>query len=63
MDPKVSVGGQGLSGPDRPPPTFPARRECAHEACGTRLSIYNDTRFCSLHAVRVVPRMRGRKAA
>jgi hypothetical protein len=39
----------------------PGGRVCAEEGCGTRLSIYNEGRHCSLHAPMVVPRTRGRK--
>jgi hypothetical protein len=40
-----------------------AGRVCRAEGCGTRLSVYNDGAFCSLHAPMVVPRTRGRKVA
>lgn len=36
-------------------------RVCKEDGCGTRLSVYNDGKFCSLHAPMVVPRTRGRK--
>lgn len=29
--------------------TLPPGRTCAHDGCGTRLSIYNPTPFCCLH--------------
>lgn len=29
--------------------TFPSGRLCAHEGCGTVLSIYNTRKRCSLH--------------
>lgn len=35
-------------------------RVCGEVGCETRLSIYNDQDFCSLHAPMVVPRMRGK---
>ncbi len=35
-------------------------RVCQEAGCETRLSVYNDQEFCSLHAPMVVPRMRGK---
>lgn len=46
---------------DRPPRRFAAGRLCAEHDCGTRLSIYNKSDYCSLHA-RGVVRVRGKKA-
>lgn len=43
--------------------TFPAGRICAEEDCTTRLSIYNENEYCSLHHRAVTPRIRGRKIA
>jgi hypothetical protein len=34
---------------------------CGDEGCETKLSVYNDGSFCSLHAPMVVPRTRGKK--
>ncbi len=36
-------------------------RVCREEECGTKLSVYNDGSFCSIHAPMVVPRTRGKK--
>lgn len=36
-------------------------RVCGEDGCGTKLSMYNDGAFCSLHAPMVVPRTRGKK--
>lgn len=36
-------------------------RVCREDACQTKLSVYNDGAFCSLHAPMVVPRTRGKK--
>ncbi len=58
-----SIGGSGFTGTGRPSRTFPRGRVCAEEECETRLSIYNDGRFCSRHAPQAAPRMRGRKIA
>ncbi len=38
-------------------------RVCREDSCETKLSVYNDGAFCSLHAPMVVPRTRGRKIA
>lgn len=35
--------------------TFSNDRVCAHEACRTRLSIYNGGLYCSVHDFRVEP--------
>jgi hypothetical protein len=36
-------------------------RVCREDGCETKLSVYNDGLFCSLHAPMVVPRTRGKK--
>ncbi len=36
-------------------------RVCREDGCQTKLSVYNDGAFCSLHAPMVVPRTRGKK--
>jgi hypothetical protein len=36
-------------------------RVCREVGCGTALSVYNDSLWCSLHAPMVVPRTRGKK--
>jgi hypothetical protein len=38
-------------------------RVCREVGCETKLSVYNDAAFCSLHAPMVVPRTRGKKLA
>jgi hypothetical protein len=58
-----SIGATAFTGTGRPSRTFPRGRVCAEEGCGTRLSIYNDSCFCSRHAPRAAPRMRGKKIA
>jgi hypothetical protein len=58
-----SIGGSGFAGSGRPSRTFPRGRVCAHDGCGTRLSIYNEGRYCSRHEPQVTPRMRGKKIA
>ncbi|MDE3085862.1 MAG: hypothetical protein KGJ77_03765 [Acidobacteriota bacterium] len=58
-----SIGGSGFTGTGRPSRTFPRGRVCGHDGCETRLSIYNDSSYCSSHQPQVAPRMRGRKIA
>jgi hypothetical protein len=43
--------------------TYATGRVCAEEGCKTRLSIYNESDYCSLHHRAVTPRTRGRKIA
>lgn len=38
-------------------------RICREDECETRLSIYNDGSFCSVHAPMSTPRTRGTKIA
>ena len=40
-----------------------AGRVCQEDDCQTRLSIYNDGPFCSVHEPMSTPRTRGRKIA
>lgn len=58
-----SIGGSAFAGTGRPSRTFPRGRVCAEDGCETRLSIYNEGRFCSSHQPQVTPRMRGKKIA
>ena len=58
-----SIGGSGFTGTGRPSRTFPRGRVCANDECETRLSIYNDSAYCSNHQPQIAPRMRGRKIA
>ena len=53
----LATGEEGTSVRARP------GRICREEECQTRLSIYNDGPFCSVHAPMVTPRTRGRKIA
>ncbi len=46
---------------DRPPRRFQPGRVSAYPACGTRLSIYNEDIYCTLH-VKSNLRIRGKKA-
>jgi hypothetical protein len=58
-----SIGGRAFGVTGRPSRTFPRGRVCAEDGCGTRLSIYNEGRFCSRHEPQAAPRMRGKKIA
>ena len=58
-----SIGGTGLAGHGRPSRTFRNGRICAEPGCETKLSIYNDDEFCSLHVSPSTPRLRGKKIA
>ena len=55
------IGAERHNSHDKPPRTFTPGRQCAEPNCGTRLSLYNDSNYCSLHTVKVSPRVRGKK--
>lgn len=59
----TSIGAKPISGSDRPSRRFSAGRVCLQPGCGTRLSIYNEARYCYQHEPMAVPRMRGKKIA
>jgi hypothetical protein len=52
-----------MTGNDRPSRAFKKDRTCGEPGCGTKLSIYNQGRFCYLHEPMAVPRTRGKKIA
>jgi len=56
----MRVLGERFTSTDRQNAPAIAGRVCQDPGCCTRLSIYNDMEFCSLHAPMVVPRMRGK---
>ena len=58
-----AVSGDRIIGASVQSRTFPAGRVCAEDDCTTRLSIYNESDYCSLHHRAVTPRIRGRKIA
>jgi hypothetical protein len=58
-----SVSGFSLTGNDRPSRAFGKDRTCREPGCGTRLSIYNQGKYCYLHEPMAVPRTRGKKIA
>jgi len=43
------VTGKTLNGPNQPAKTFSPGRVCVEQGCGTRLSVYNDGVYCSIH--------------
>jgi hypothetical protein len=58
-----SLGGYALAGGERPSKSFGRGRTCRHPGCNTRLSIYNNGKYCFQHEPMSVPRTRGRKIA
>ena len=58
-----SLGGHMLSGAERPSKSFGRGRTCRQPGCNTRLSIYNNGKYCVQHEPIAVPRTRGRKIA
>jgi hypothetical protein len=58
-----AVGGTRITSIDRPSRRYAAGRVCLEPGCGTRLSIYNNGKFCYTHEPRTVPRTRGKKIA
>jgi hypothetical protein len=47
------IGGETLNIPRRRPRVFASGRTCAEPDCATRLSVYNQERFCSVHTPRM----------
>jgi hypothetical protein len=58
-----AVGAKPLSGSDRPSRRFTSGRTCKEPTCETRLSMYNNGKYCSQHEPMIVPRTRGKKIA
>ncbi|HTZ09064.1 MAG TPA: hypothetical protein VMB72_08320 [Acidimicrobiales bacterium] len=58
-----SIGATPFTGYGRPSRTFARGRVCAEPGCETKLSIYNDDEYCSLHMSPSAPRLRGKKIA
>jgi len=58
-----SLGGHTLSGSERPSKAFTKDRKCREPGCSTKLSIYNNGRYCYQHEPMAVPRTRGKKIA
>jgi hypothetical protein len=55
--------GERITSNDQPSRRFASGRICAHGGCRTRLSIYNDGRYCALHEPMTFLRTRGKKIA
>ena len=58
-----SVGASPINGSDRPSRAFGKNRVCREPGCGTKLSMYNQGKYCYLHEPMAVPRTRGKKIA
>ena len=58
-----SVPGTPFVGHDRPSRSFARGRVCKEPGCDTRLSIYNNGKYCYQHEPMTVPRTRGKKIA
>ena len=52
-----------ITGSDRPSRAFTKNRICNEEGCGTKLSMYNQGKYCYQHEPMAVPRTRGKKIA
>jgi hypothetical protein len=57
----ITTSARALNDHDRPPRRYRPDRLCANHGCDTRLSIYNKSSYCSLHAKDVI-RVRGKRA-
>lgn len=57
------MNGVRLTSEEGATPRFESGRVCREDGCATRLSIYNDSPYCSVHTPMVTPRTRGRRAA
>ena len=60
---RVIQGTPISGGSDRPSRSFGKGRVCKEPGCRTRLSMYNNGKFCYQHEPMAVPRTRGRKIA
>jgi hypothetical protein len=58
-----SLGGHTLSGSERPSKSFGSDRCCQEPGCETKLSRYNNGKYCYQHEPMAVPRTRGKKIA
>lgn len=52
-----------MSGSERPSKSFGADRQCRESGCETKLSRYNNGKYCYQHEPMAVPRTRGKKIA
>jgi hypothetical protein len=60
---ETAVAGTSINGSDRPSKVFGKDRSCHEPGCDTRLSMYNNGKYCYLHEPMAVPRTRGKKIA
>jgi hypothetical protein len=58
-----SLAGHTMSGSERPSKSFGTGRTCREPGCNTKLSMYNNGKYCYLHEPMAVPRTRGKKIA
>ena len=58
-----TLAGHTLSGSERPSKSFGKGRTCREHGCNTKLSMYNNGKYCYLHEPMAVPRTRGKKIA
>jgi hypothetical protein len=58
-----AVTGTPINNRDRPSKAFGKDRQCREPGCETRLSMYNNGKYCYLHEPMAVPRTRGKKIA
>jgi hypothetical protein len=58
-----ALGGTPIQGNDRPSKSFGANRVGREAGCETRLSMYNNGKYCYQHEPMSVPRTRGKKIA
>jgi hypothetical protein len=52
-----------MSGGERPSKSFGRDRTCRQAGCSTKLSMYNNGKYCFQHEPMAVPRTRGKKIA
>jgi len=58
---EISLTGRPVRGMMRPSRRFAKGRVCVYDGCGTVLSVYNPTRFCSQHETTQLNRTFGRQ--
>ena len=58
-----ALGGTPIQGSERPSKSFGTNRVCREAGCETRLSMYNNGKYCYQHEPMSVPRTRGKKIA
>ena len=58
-----AVQGHPIAGNERPSKAFGRGRTCREPGCETRLSMYNNGKYCYQHEPMSVPRTRGKKIA